>query len=148
MSKFFKIFLIFVFLGSTGYLINKYFSPASKDQLGGPTVEAQFCSTDSHVCLPIPQNPNSGTLKIKVTAGGKSVRNLEIDVASKPGANEYYMMLTDVSGAVTLNWLPPGMYSIYFNNNGFPTQYGAPPVVPVEITIGQTTQKTVDLTSK
>ncbi|KKS95121.1 MAG: hypothetical protein UV71_C0012G0042 [Microgenomates group bacterium GW2011_GWC1_43_13] len=148
MSKFFKIFLIFVFFGSVGYLINKYFSPTSKDQLGGPTVEAQFCSTDSHVCLPIPQNPNSGTLKIKITTGGKSVRNLEVDVASKPGANEYYMMLTDVSGAVTLNWLPPGMYSIYFNNNDFPTQYGVPPVVPVEITIGQTTQKTVDLTSK
>ena len=146
MSKFFKVFLLLTFLGSLGFLINKYFSPTSKDQLGGPTVEAQFCGTDSHTCLPIQQNPNSGILKIKVTAGGKSVSNLEVDVAGKPGANEYYMMLTDVSGAVTFDYLPPGMYSIYFNGNNFPEQYGKPPVVPVEITIGETTQKNINLT--
>ena len=146
MSKFFKVFLLLTFLGSLGFLINKYFSPTSKDQLGGPTVEAQFCGTDSHTCLPIQQNPNSGILKIKVTAGGKSVSNLEVDVAGKPGANEYYMMLTDVSGAVTFDYLPPGMYSIYFNGNNFPKQYGEPPVVPVEITIGETTQKNINLT--
>ena len=146
MSKFFKVFLLLTFLGSLGFLINKYFSPTSKDQLGGPTVEAQFCGTDSHTCLPIQQNPNSGILKIKVTASGKSVSNLEVDVAGKPGANEYYMMLTDVSGAVTFDYLPPGMYSIYFNGNNFPEQYGKPPVVPVEITIGETTQKNINLT--
>ena len=148
MSTFFKAFLILVFVGSVGYLINKYFSPTSKDQLGGPTVEAQLCSIDTHVCLPIPQTPNSGTLKIKITADTKSVSNLEVDVAKTPGANEYYMMLTDVSGAVTYNWIPPGKYSIYFNNNDFPEQYGEAPVVPIEITIGQTTQQTIDLTSK
>ena len=146
MSKFFKVFLLLTFLGSLGFLINKYFSPTSKDQLGGPTVEAQFCGTDSHTCLPIQQNPNSGILKIKVTASGKSVSNLEVDVAGKPGANEYYMMLTDVSGAVTFEYLPAGMYSIYFNGNNFPEQYGKPPVVPVEITIGETTQKNINLT--
>jgi len=73
---------------------------------------------------------------------------LEVDVGIEPGANEYYMMLTDVSGAVTFDWLPSGKYSVYFNSNTFPAKYGAPPVVPVEITIGQTTQKTIDLTSK
>jgi hypothetical protein len=148
MTKAFKIFLALVFIGSVTYLINKYFSPTSKDQLGGPTVEAQLCSTDSHVCLPIPQNANSGDLKIKVTAKGASVSGLEVDVGKKPGANEYYMMLTDISGTVRLNFIPPGKYFVYFNNNEYPEKYGAPPVIPIEVTIGQTTLQNIELTSK
>jgi hypothetical protein len=148
MSKVIKVVLIIIFLGSVGYLINKYFSPSSKDQLGGPAVKAQLCSIDTHVCLPVPENADSGTLKIKVTAGGKSVGNLEVDLGKEAGAIDYYMVITDISGTAVIGRVPPGKYSIYFNNNNYPAQYGTPPVFPVEIKIGETTQSTIDLTSK
>lgn len=148
MKKILGVILILAILAGLGYLGYKYFWPTSVNQLGGPTIEAQFCDTDSHTCAPITPDVNSGTLKITITAGGKSVNGLEVDVGTKPGAAKYYMMLTDTSGAVVFNGIPTGSYSIYFNGNNFPKQFGDPPSVPVEILISQTTQKTIDLISK
>ncbi len=142
------VLVVLAILGGLGYVGYKYFWPTSIDRLGGPTVMAQLCDTQTNTCASIPQSVDSGSLKISVTAGGKPISGLEVDVGGKPGAIQYYMMLTDAEGAVVFNWIPPGSYSIYFNSNNFPAQLGNPPSVPVDIALSQTTQKTIDLTSR
>lgn len=135
-------------MGGLGYGGYKYFWPGSKNQSGGPLNEAQLCDVDNHTCSSIQKVTNSGILKVTITASGKSVSGLEVDVATKPGAQKYYMKLTDSNGTVIFDGIPAGNYTVYFNSNNFPQQFGSPPAETVSVVSGQTAEKNIDLISK
>lgn len=149
MKKIVFIVVILVVLAGLGYAGYKNFMPGSKNESGGgPPTGAQLCDVNSHSCSVIQKTADSGTLKIIITASGKSVGSLEVDVAAKPGAPKYYMALTDNNGTAVFDGIPAGSYFIYFNGNNFPTQFGDPPTESVNVISGQTVQKNINLISR
>jgi hypothetical protein len=147
MKKILIFIIVLVILAGLGYVGFKFFWP-SKNTSGGPPKGVQLCDIDAQTCSVIPKSANSGILQITINNTGKPVGDLEVDVGTKPGATKYYMGLTDANGVIAVDGIPAGSYFIYFNNGNFPTEFGNPPLVPVSISTGQTTKKTIDLTSK
>ena len=148
MKKLLIILLVLIVLAVFGYFGFKYFLPASKNTSGGPPKGVQLCNIDTQACGAISKSANSGILQITVISNGKPVGNLEVDVGTKPGATKYYMGLTDSDGVITVDGIPAGNYFAYFNNGNFPAEFDNPPLVQVNVLAGQTTKKTIDLTSK
>lgn len=66
-----------------------------------------------------------GDLKITITAGGKPVPNLEVDVAENPGQPQRRDE-TDKNGVVLFEGIPIGSYAIYFNLGNFPANLEYP----------------------
>jgi hypothetical protein len=148
MKKVLIFIVILVILAGLGYFGFKFFWPASKNTSGGPPKTVQLCDIDSQTCGVVPKSANPGILQITIANEGKPVGNLEVDVGVKPGATKYYMGLTDTGGVISVDGIPAGNYFIYFNNGNFPVEFGNPPLVPVSVLAGQTTKKSIDLTSK
>lgn len=148
MKKILVLIIILVILVGLGYVGYKFLLPASKNPSGGPPKTAQLCDMKSQSCSAIQKSANSGILQITITSGGKPVGELEVDVGTKPGAEKYYMGPTDANGVVVIDGIHAGNYSIYFNSNNFPTQLGDSPLVPINVSAGQTTKTTINLVSK
>ncbi len=142
------VVMLLVGLGLVGYNYFQAGSNSRSNQSGGPPNEAQLCKVDSHTCTVIPKSANSGAVKITISASGKSVGDLEVDLGTKPGAPQYYMKLTDANGTAIFDGIPAGSYVIYFNSNNFPQQFGSPPTETVTVGSGQTSVKNIDLLSK
>lgn len=85
-----------------------------------------------------------GTLKVIVTGNGKPIENLEVDVSRKPGPQRC-MEKTRAEGVVLFSDVPAGKMVIYFNNADFPKEFGASPVISVDIVSGQILEKTIEL---
>lgn len=110
--------------------------------------EAVLCDAVKHSCSYFDKVDDSGSIKIVISAGENPVKGLEVDVAPRPGSQQYYVKLTDNSGVATFENIPSGEYAIYFNGVNFPKEYGDSPTVPVEITKGQTIERAIDLTQR
>lgn len=148
MKKILILIIVLVILVGLGYVGYKYLLPSSQNTSGGPPKTTQLCDVNSQSCSAIQKSANSGILQITIVAGGKPVSDLEVDVGVSPGAQKYYMGPTDANGVVTIDGIPAGEFSIYFNDSNFPKEFGSSPLVPVSITAGQTTKTTINLTSK
>jgi hypothetical protein len=146
--------MVFFFysLGGVLFVGYKYFRPGSnssvQSQTGGPPQGALVCDVEAHSCKSLEKTASSGTLKVILTAGGKAVPNLEVDVSSQPGGKKYYMRTTDASGASVFDGIPSGNSFIYFNTENFPQQFGTPPTAAISVFSGQTVEKSIDLISK
>ncbi|MFA6096043.1 MAG: hypothetical protein WC788_00265 [Candidatus Paceibacterota bacterium] len=104
-----------------------------------------LCEIQTNSCSAFKKPEDSGNLKVMVTAGGKPMAKVEVDLGTVPGANKYYMMETDDAGAALFENIPTGFYAIYFNLNNFPKEYDSSQAVSVRIVKILTTEKRIEL---
>jgi len=87
-------------------------------------------------------------LRIKILSEGKPVKNLEVDVAKKPGPPpKGGVANTDENGIATF-YLESGKYYVFFNAANFPKnlEYPAPKQIVVEK--GKVNEYTINLIPK
>ncbi len=128
--------MILIGLGYAGYrfFLSKSFSGKGQEPGIGA---ATLCDAVKHTCSEYSKTSEAGTLKVVLFAKGP-VGGIEVDVGSRPGASQYYMKFSDNSGVALLEGIPGGNYSIYFNGNNFPKEYGDTQTRQVQIIKGET----------
>lgn len=106
---------------------------------------AVLCNLRKNSCAAFEKTEDSGNLKVTVTAGGKPMEKMEVDLGTVPGDAQYYMKETDDKGVALFENIPAGFYAIYFNLNNFPKGYDASQTVSVKVTKSLTTEKGIQL---
>jgi hypothetical protein len=131
-----------------GFFAYKYFFSSKSSTTGQNhgTNATQICDTVKSTCSEVAKTSDSGSLKVTILNGSNPVPNLEVDVATKPGAQTYYLKLTDETGLALFEGIPEGTYSVYFNQNNFPTSLGNPPTQSAQVVKGEVKETIVNLT--
>lgn len=148
MNKIVLGIIVLLILTGAGFVGYKYFFSGSSNQAGGPPSGAQLCDVEKESCGAIPVYTNSGTLEITISGVGRPVSGLEVDIGDRPGATKFYMSLTDANGVAVFGGIPAGDFTVYFNGNTFPGQFGEPPLQTVSVISGQTTKININLSPK
>lgn len=88
-------------------------------------------------------------LQIKLTTpDNKSLANVEVDVAEKPGAPpKDGVAITNESGVATLK-VKSGTYFIFFNSNTFPANFEIPATKQVIVEEGKINQTSISVKAK
>jgi len=130
-------------------LVSLLFKNSGQQNQNRPLGEerAVLCDQKKWSCGRYEKVEGVGDLKAIITADGEPVRRLEVDVADRPGAAQYYLKLTDEAGMALFNNLPAGSYKIYFNLNTLPGEYegSAGTTIGVEVIAGKTTEQKIEL---
>ncbi len=149
------------------FIYNSYSSPSSVEQVVTqsptqvPTQSSQpsyqqsdraakadetlYCNVQKNSCSSYEKTQNSGDLKVTINSASGPAGNLEVDVAYRPGASQYYMRATDDKGVAVFNDLPEGNYKIYFNSSNFLAGYDFRQTIDVKVTADQTAEMVVEL---
>jgi hypothetical protein len=138
-----KVLLILVLtlvLGGLGFAGYKYYlsHQATSTQNTPEAGSTQLCDLKKNTCNSFEATSDSGTLRITLVNGSDPAPDLEVDLGSRPGAEQYYMKMTDAGGVALFEGIPAGSYVIYFNLNAFPSAYGTPQTQSVTVVKGQT----------
>lgn len=138
MKKILITALILVLVGGLAFTGYKFFLSRSTRRGPEPGIgAATLCDAVKHSCGEYSKTSDAGSLKV-VLFGKGTIGGIEVDVGSRPGATQYYMKFSDSSGVALLEGLPDGNYSVYFNGNNFPKEYGDTPTQQVQIVKGET----------
>jgi len=127
--KMFKIVLLGLLIVVAGYIIGSFFP-----------ITGFFSSGASII----------GNAELKITVlrpDGSPATNLEVDVATQPGAPlKGGIAITDSKGEAIYK-VKPGNYFVFFNSINFPKSL-AQPHSPIQVTLveNQTTEQTINLT--
>ncbi|HLD96460.1 MAG TPA: hypothetical protein VI794_01965 [Patescibacteria group bacterium] len=115
----------------------------------------QRCNFRTETCEPITANAETGVLKVTTTVDGQVGKGIEIDLFSRPQPEEAvnfdaYVKISNRDGIALFEAVPAGTYYIFFNNTGFPKEFGEPeglgPVgQKVVVVKGQTKEANLDL---
>jgi len=87
-------------------------------------------------------------LRVKILSEGKPVKNLEVDVAKKPGPPpKGGVAITNENGIATF-YLESGKYYVFFNAANFPKNLEYPGPKQIVVEEGKVNEYTINLTPK
>jgi hypothetical protein len=119
----------------------------------GDEQPVQKCNFKEGTCAPVTATAETGQVRVLVTVEGKMGAAIEVDLFTTPNPEDNlvaYVKVSDQDGKALFEAVPAGTYYVFFNNTGFPKEFGeaeglGPVGQKVEIVKGQTGEFNLDL---